>query len=270
MLPKAPSDILDNYVLRIQLEPEEFASPPIIRELFCPANATFHQLHRALQVTFSWATTHTYDFVVKDPSIASSSADEEGESMEALIAHLRAGMDDPLDDQRGIAKPYLLRLVEPRRRQPSGFGPGSSAIDYMYDRNRRHDASPMRMSTDMLLRDVLEDQRYSGKKLEYCYDFGDSWDHEIRLVARKPPARAFKCVGGQGHAAAEDVGSIKGWQYLVQAYRVQRPNQEQEQKISWYEKMCSNGDARGLKGDRVNHFDKDGINQILQEKAYLV
>lgn len=90
--PKAPSDNLDNYVLRIHLEPENIVTPPIIRELSCPANATFHQLHRVLQVAFSWATTHTYDFIVKDPSSASSANDEDM-SMEELISRLTAGVD---------------------------------------------------------------------------------------------------------------------------------------------------------------------------------
>jgi len=88
-------------------------------------------------------------------------------------------------------------------------------------------------------------------------------------VARKPPARTFECVCGQGHAAAEDAGSYKGWEYLVKAYRTQRPSQDQKQKISWYEKLCSNGDAMGLKGNRVDHSDKDGINEKLQRKEWL-
>lgn len=140
----------------------------------------------------------------------------------------------------------------------------------MHDRMRRNDDSPGRKSTDVLLRDVFEDQRYRGRKLEYCYDFGDTWMHDIKVVARKAPTRTFECLGGQGHAAAEDVGCEKGWEGLLKAYRAERPSQEQKENMSWYERQCSNGDARGLKGDRVDYFDKDGINQVLQRQENLV
>lgn len=260
--PQVPSDTLDNYVLRIQLYPERIRTPPITRKLSCPANATFHQLHRALQVTFSWATTHTYDFIVNDPS---ASADGDDESMQAYISRLTGGMGRPLEEMPGLAKPYLLRLVEPRLRQPGG-----RAIDSMHDRMRRNDDSPGRKSTDVLLRDVFEDQPYRGQKLEYCYDFGDTWMHDIKVVARKAPTSTFECLGGQGHAAAEDVGCEEGWEGLLKAYRAERPSQEQKETMSWYERQCSNGDARGLKGNRVDYFDKDGINQVLQRQENLV
>ena len=175
-----------------------------------------------------------------------------------------------LGEMRGMAKPYLLRLVEPRSLQTPAFAPGSGAFDFMHDHGRRNDDSSQRMSTDVLLSDVFEIQRYSGKKFEYCYDFGDSWDHQIKLVGRRAPARAFRCVDGQGHAAAEGVGSTGGWETLVKAYRAQRPSKEQKDKMSWYEQRCSNGDDLGLKGDWINCFDKDGINSILLGSGYLV
>ena len=190
--------------------------------------------------------------------------------MEALIQRLTSGIGHSSSESPGIGKPYLLRLTEPRRRQPGGVHPNAGAIDFMHDRMRRNDDSPTRMSTDVLLCDILEDERYKGKTLEYCYDFGDSGGHDIKLVARRASTTAFECLSGQGHAAAEDAGSYGGWEELVKAYRAQRPSQEQEEKISWYEEMCSNGDAMGLKGSRIDDFDKDGINQKLQGQGYLV
>ena len=47
--------------------PGDIENPAILRTLSCPAVATFEQLHQALQIAFGWATTHTYDFTVKDP-----------------------------------------------------------------------------------------------------------------------------------------------------------------------------------------------------------
>src|SRR6266536_5631250 len=57
-----------NYLLEIRLSSSDISNPPITRTISCPANATFQSLHHAIQIAFGWSTTHTYDFVIKDPS----------------------------------------------------------------------------------------------------------------------------------------------------------------------------------------------------------
>lgn len=58
-----------------------------------------------------------------------------------------------------------------------------------------------------------------GDRLEYTYDFGDSWDHEI-LVEEATVAEAGRpcpwCVAGQGACPPEDSGGVGGYQRLVE------------------------------------------------------
>lgn len=72
------------------------------------------------------------------------------------------------------------------------------------------------------------------------------------------------CLDGEGHAVAEDAGSVRGWLKLREAYRTNTPNTEQKKKRVWFERLASNRDPRGLGkgGDRV--WDKDAINAILR------
>lgn len=62
-----------------------------------------------------------------------------------------------------------------------------------------------------ILRDVA---RRQGDAFEYLYDFGDSWEHLIRLEKIQPTdpdRKAFaKCPGGARAAPAEDCGGVPG------------------------------------------------------------
>ncbi|KAL2193294.1 mynd domain-containing protein, partial [Corynascus similis CBS 632.67] len=55
-----------NYIIKFQLCPEDIADPPVERTLSCPADAPFYLLHLALQTAFGWATTHSFDFAIRD------------------------------------------------------------------------------------------------------------------------------------------------------------------------------------------------------------
>lgn len=60
----APSSsaILNTYILKVELLDVE--NPRITRTLSCPANATFEELHTAIQIAFGWADCHLHQFEV--------------------------------------------------------------------------------------------------------------------------------------------------------------------------------------------------------------
>ena len=80
-----------------------------------------------------------------------------------------------------------------------------------------------------------------------CYDLGDCWDHDITIVGTAPASNSITCLDGEGHGITEDAGSIPGWLEALVAYRVERPNNEQRQNISWFEVQATNADPEGLK-----------------------
>lgn len=69
---------------------------------------------------------------------------------------------------------------------------------------------------DVTLSDLVS---RSGQKLEYEYDFGDSWWREIRVEKIIPPTEALNypvCIAGERACPPEDCGGLGGYQRLLQ------------------------------------------------------
>jgi Plasmid pRiA4b ORF-3-like protein len=59
-----------------------------------------------------------------------------------------------------------------------------------------------------------------GDKLFYTYDFGDDWQHTIRLeaiVCHKGPAPRAVCTAGRRSGPAEDCGGVYGYELITAA-----------------------------------------------------
>lgn len=68
------------------------------------------------------------------------------------------------------------------------------------------------------LGDVLED--IGTKTLRYLYDFGDGWEHTIkveRLIDPEPGALYPRLVEARGHCPPEDIGGPWGYAELLEA-----------------------------------------------------
>jgi Plasmid pRiA4b ORF-3-like protein len=74
-----------------------------------------------------------------------------------------------------------------------------------------------------------------GDRLEYTYDFGDSWDHEI-VVEASVVATANQtypiCVAGEGACPPEDCGGVGGYLEL-RAVLADPDNDEHESMLEW-------------------------------------
>ncbi|WP_143254236.1 plasmid pRiA4b ORF-3 family protein [Amycolatopsis keratiniphila] len=65
----------------------------------------------------------------------------------------------------------------------------------------------------------LDDLVKPGDRLEYNYDFGDSWDHEILIeeaTVATSDGRYPRCIAGQAACPPEDVGGTGGYARLIQ------------------------------------------------------
>ena len=131
-VPKNPGR---NYVLRVRLARGSIVSPPIERMLSCPALATFHQLHVALQIAFGWALIHKYDFIVHDPA-GDLYAQPEISIVEAIQRAKRQDMGMPENEWPGKGPKALLRLVE------EGASRSPRHPDAVFDHKRRHVEAP--------------------------------------------------------------------------------------------------------------------------------
>jgi len=59
------------------------------------------------------------------------------------------------------------------------------------------------------------------KSFKYVYDFGDHWEHRIKVEERHPPDPSgvpiFLCIDGANAAPSEDVGGAPGYEAFLEA-----------------------------------------------------
>lgn len=97
-----------------------------------------------------------------------------------------------------------------------------------------------------------------GDELEYVYDFGDNWCHQIKVLMREdidqPPMSIAAVTAGERACPPEDVGGIGGYEEML---RLLNSNdlEDQEEADSWREWLDENFDA--------NQFDARAINTTL-------
>jgi len=78
---------------------------------------------------------------------------------------------------------------------------------------------------------VLED--VGTRKLVYIYDFGDGWDHTIkieRLVAPEPGVLYPRLIEAKGHCPPEDCGGPWGYAELLEA--IKDPKHERHAELT--------------------------------------
>ncbi|CAJ2512892.1 Uu.00g010110.m01.CDS01 [Anthostomella pinea] len=199
-------------------------------------------LHQALQASFGWSNAHCFDFIVKDPNADHEPPDD----MVGMIERLRLIHTNP-EGPSSVPRLNHLRIVPWKAGQR--FGNGDWGVDAAQNQDRFHTSTPEKQAGKTKLWNVLGDPK---------------WDHVIELIGREPPTASFSCKERGGHGVAEDVGSSSGLNKLLAAYRSNRPNSEQKDKIKWFESMCSNADKDGLKG-RESMWDIASVNEALQK-----
>ncbi|KAK1831957.1 MM3350-like domain-containing protein [Podospora conica] len=238
-----------NYIIEFHLAPGKITDPPVKRTLSCPADATFAELSLNLQDAFGWNFHHSYDFAVLDPSF--DLAANAFQMVQNRMAMIRDGTNmNPASARRE----YVMRVTHKEYR-----------IDSMHEGMRRHPRTLEKPGAKFKLWQMFDNEEWKDLKKVYTYDFGDNWEHYMTVVGREPATWVdeFHCLAGEGHWVAEDVGGIKGWNKLKEAYAAANPTQEQRDKIKWYENDCPNSDPKGLRGDRVNFFDLGYIDRLL-------
>src|SRR5262249_35485036 len=112
---------------------------------------------------------------------------------------------------------------------------------------------------DVRLDEVLAD---AGDRLFYDYDFGDGWEHVIKLEAvlprRDSGLRAVWVVGG-GDAPAEDCGGIYAYELISAA--TDPGNPDHADAVAEFERFY--GESAGPESMRTTPFDIHEINQTL-------
>lgn len=56
-----------------------------------------------------------------------------------------------------------------------------------------------------------------GSKIKYLYDFGDDWEHELRLIERSISTPQVALLAAEGRCPPEDVGGVWGYGAMLEA-----------------------------------------------------
>lgn len=95
--------------------------------------------------------------------------------------------------------------------------------------------------------------RRKGSRIEYEYDFGDGWVHDVVSLGKaKKDEPLFHVTGGAMACPPEDCGGIWGYVHLLEALADRKHPEHQDLK-SWV------GEGFDPKA-----FDRDPVNQILR------
>ena len=137
-------------------------------------------------------------------------------------------------------------------------GEGDDAAHFVTaeDLDEGEDGTPERVARlDQLLRAV-------GDTIRYDYDFGDGWEHELRLIELATldgDARA-RCIAGELACPPEDVGGIHGYEEVAEWVRAGNPRDAVPSSFSSYEHAI---DWLPL-GWHPDEFDVEETDQLLR------
>jgi hypothetical protein len=107
-----------------------------------------------------------------------------------------------------------------------------------------------------LLSDLLKKK---GDRLEYQYDFGDDWMHEIRLIDINDTDENVAhpvCIGGERACPIEDSGGPPGYMEMLKTLQ----NPEHEMYAFYAESVPEHFDP--------GHFDRRHVNELLKSDNY--
>jgi hypothetical protein len=104
---------------------------------------------------------------------------------------------------------------------------------------------------ETVLREVAP---HKGDVFEYMYDFGDSWEHIIRVEKIQAPDPSWtvfaECLGGARACPPENCGGVPGYEDLLEALK--HPEREEyEELMEW---LGGSFDPRAFDLDKVNRY----------------
>lgn len=171
------------------------SKPPIWRRTAVPSDMNLGDLHQVIQVVMGWENYHLHQFVA--PNRQPKPTREELAS---------------LDWQARYEKLTMCR-----------------------DRCWSNPRMEVEGAEDERKVKLCELAPAVKSKFIYEYDFGDGWEHEIKVVKVGPPVEGVKypvCLAGELACPPEDCGGIWGYYEMLEALK--DPKHEQHKEfIEW-------------------------------------
>lgn len=110
--------------------------------------------------------------------------------------------------------------------------------------------------TGLIIRDLLKGEKES---IDYEYDFGDGWEHEVLLEKILPAEDNVEypvCIGGKMNCPPEDCGGPWGYAQLLEIIR----DPEHDEYAEYMEWLGGEFDP--------DAFNMEEVNRMLQERDF--
>jgi hypothetical protein len=151
--------------------------PLIWRRVIVPAEITFKRFHDVIQFVMGWENRYLYDFNIKEEKLRITIDEEAIAEYEFYSKKKLTKKNDPYG--------YISRMLEITPRLCSEVKIDKYLCEY--------------------------------KNIEYVYDFGDYWKHDISLeeVLEDYNYGYPTCIEGEGTCPPEDVGGVSGYEEFL-------------------------------------------------------
>lgn len=133
----------------------------------------------------------------------------------------------------GVAPPIWRRLLAPGGLRLSGLHLAIQSVmgwenrhQHQFQKLRQYwsnakyvDEPPIRRSDERRI-SLMSALRAAGDSIVYTYDFGDKWEHEVRVEKILAPQTVVwhpACLAGERNCPPEEVGGIDGYEQFLQA-----------------------------------------------------
>lgn len=206
-------------VLRVRIT-LEYSNPPIWREVAVLPDITLGELHRVIQIVMGWDDDHLHQFIQKLKRSTRPSREEQER-------YYQSGNWNDDFEARIHGRKFFVPKTAPDGTPIDMEGPDEDAV---------------------LLAEVCPN---ASAKLIYEYDFGDSWNHEIKVKRAGLPEPGVEypiCLGGERACPPEDCGGI--WDYYSILEAVSDPDNEQHENMAYWLDEGFDPDAFDL--DKIN------------------
>lgn len=187
----------------------------IWRRVIVPAEISFKRLHDVIQFSMGWLDNRLYDFNINEEKLRITCDEEAILEYEHYSKMKLTKKNDPYG--------YIARILE---------------------------ITP-KLSTKVKIDKYLT----KWKTIEYVYDFGDYWKHDVTLeeVLEDYEYGYPTCIDGEGACPPDDVGGISGYEQFQEIMKDKNHPQHQEMK-EWAESQYYK-----------ENFDIESINRYMAD-----
>ena len=191
------------------------SEPLIYRRVIVPSDINFEKLHKIIQISMGWNNSYLYDFNIKEENLRIT-CDKEAISEYEFYSKLKL---NEKNDPHGFIKNMLK--IKPKL---------SSEVSIYYYLDKFN-------------------------KVEYIYDFGDYWKHDIIVeeIIEDYIYEYPKCIESEGNCPPEDIGGVEEYMEFLEVIN-DKNHPDYENVALWASKQ-----------NYKEVFDIESVNILMKE-----